>query len=879
MTGVVSGVLGALRLLRRVSLPRLRQHPVRTGLTIAGVMLGVAAVVAVVLVNRSLTQSIASTIDDIAGKTDWQVSSGPAGIDEKYLDVVREVPGVHKITPIIKETVPFATAALSRERAAALKNQQLVILGIHFLGDDEYFRTYRSDELDHIKRDPLVFLNSATNLIISEGFAKKHGYKLHDTIPLLTPAGQQDFTIWGFIRDERMGRALGGTLAIMYYQAAQAAFSRGSLVDQLDVAVAPGEDGAAVRARILKALGPGFEVERPERRTERINKMLGGFNLMLGMGSALSLVVGLFLIFNTVFISVVQRKKEIGILRALGLLRGQLTALFVAEGALLGTVGSALGVLLGLYLSRGLLKLVSGAVSEIYLQVNPDHIVLDRPLLLLCLCGGILGTVLSALWPARSATRIQPVSALRSGNATELLDAAPPRLRRTLGLLSLLLLLASLPLSLLPPVRGVPVAGYLAALCAIVATVLLVPSALVLVRDLSRPLLGRMSSFAARIAGENLCRDLGRATISTAALMIAVGMVTSLAVTLKSFEDSVLNWIDQTVPADLFITSANPFAGAAKNVHMSDEMYPFLGRLPGVVAVDRVRIIDVAFRDGQIKLLSLDWKVNLRRARLTYLSGDAAGADAALSAGTGVVISESFARRFGYQLGDHLQLPSPTGIQDLLIAAVVVDYTSDQGLILMDRAPCERAWLDSKVDTYKLYLDQGADADAIRRAVLSTYGDRFTLYILSNAQFKDELRKILQQAFGLVDVLQLVALIIAVLGVINTMLASVLDRQREIGVLRAVGGLRRQVQQMIMIEAGLMGLCGCVTGVFAGLVVGAILLYSVNTVSLGWRFPFTVPLLAICKLTFIVVAASVAAGYYPARIATREPITKTLKYE
>lgn len=871
--------MGTLRLVFAVSLPRLREHPLRTALTIAGVLLGVAAVVAVALVSRSLTHSIASTIDDIAGKTDWQVSAGPAGLDEGLLDAVRAVPGVYKITPVIKETVPIATAGMAPARAAALHNQQLVVLGIHFLGDDEHFRTYRSSELDEIKRDPLVFLNSPTNLLLSEGFAQKHGYKLRDTIPLLTPAGRKDFTIWGFLRDERLGRAMGGTLAVMYYQAAQVAFERGTLVDQLDVAVQKGEDHEAVRGRILKALGPGYEVERPERRTERVGRLLKGFNLLLGMGSALSLAVGLFLIFNTVFISIAQRKKEIGVLRALGMTRRQLLLLFVAEGALLGTVGSALGVVTGLQMARGLLRVVSRAVSEIYLQVHPEQVVVDRPLLLLCLIGGVVGTVLSSLWPAQQATHAQPVHALRSAATTLTGEESSAGHRRALDLAAALLLLCSAPLCFLPPVRGVPLFGYAAVLCVMTATVLLVPRALLLVRALLRPAVERLFGVEGQLANENLVRDLGRSSISTAALTIAVAMVTSFAVMLKSFEDSILRWVDQTVPADLFITSANPFASAAKNVHITDEMYPFLTGLPGVQAVDRVRIIDLSFRDAQVKLLSLDWKVNLRHARLTYLSGTPKAADAALSAGTGVLISESLAQRFSYHTGDHLQLSAPGGMHDFLIAAVVVDYTSDQGLIVVDRALCSRVWRDSKVDTYKLYLAPGTSSDAVRGAVNAAYGERFTLYILSNAQFKDELRALLRQAFGLVDALQLVALLIAVLGVINTMLASVLDRAREIGVLRAVGGQRRQVHRMIICEAGLMGLAGCAAGVAAGMLVGGILLYVINTVNTGWLWPYSVPILALLKMTATVVVAAALAGWYPARTATHAPITTTLKYE
>lgn len=867
-----------LRLLRSISAPRALQHPIRTLLTLAGTMLGVAVLVAVVLVNRTITQSVTSAIGDVSGKVDLQVRGGPQGLSEELLESLRAVPGVSHATPVIEESasVDPASPSVAPQLRDALRGQRLTILGIHLLEDD-YFRSYKSPEIEEIKRDPLVFLNSSTNLIVSEDFARRFGLHVMDKLWLNTPAGRREFTIWGFIRDERMARAMGGTLAVMYYQAAQVAFQRGDLVDRFDVAVEDGESPQAVRAAIGHALASGVVVEHPERRGERITNLLGSFRQALLIAGALALVAGLFLIYNTVSISVAQRQVEIGTIRALGMTRGQVRGLFTLEGALLGLLGSGLGVLLGLWLSRLMLVELTHEMSEIYLQVHTADVRIDGGLLALGLILGTGGATLSSLWPAHEATRVPSVQALRGVSLAR--DPLPNWRLRPTDLLAAALLLLAWPVAQLPPLGPLPLPGYLALAQVLIAAVLWSPRILLLARDWLRTPLSLLFGVEGQLACENLGRDLRRSTVATSALLLSVAMVTAVAVLSKSFERSMLDWVDQTIPADLFVTSASPFSSNGKSTPMSAELYPSLLHMPEVEAVDPLRIVDFVYRDAEVKLLSFDWAVQRRWARFTFLEGDVDGAESKLKAGTGVLVSENFARRFGAHLGTPITIPSPGGPQELTVAGVIVDYTSDQGILVIDRQVYSRVWRDSRVDTFKLYLRKGADLEQARRRVREQWGDTYNLFILSNREFKEEIRRVLSQIFHLVDALQLVTLLIAVLGIVNTLLAAVLDRTREIGLLRAVGGLRRQVGLAITLEAMLLGLCGGIGGIAAGLFCGEILLKAVNTIQLGWLWQFTLPGWSMLRLLGLVVIGGSLAGCFPALQAARLPVVKALKHE
>jgi putative ABC transport system permease protein len=726
-----------------------------------------------------------------------------------------------------------------------------------------------------IKDDPIAFLNSPTHLILGRKVADRYGLKLHDKVPLATPDGVQQFEVWGLLGEKGVGRAFGGDMAIMYYQAAQVAFARGTQVDRIDVAVKPGQDAEAVAKRLEERLGAGFTADRPERRTDQVNQLMSGLDAGLMMSSLVALLVGIFLIYNTISIGVVQRKRELGILRALGTTRRQTLALFVLEGLLFGVVGSTLGAGLGVGLAKVLLNAVAQTVSEIYVQVAVTNVSVDPKLLAGGFVLGVIGAVVAALVPAREAMRVSPVETLRtSGQAG---GGRPPRGLTRADVGAIVFGLATAGALQLPPWHGSPIGGWAGSLTATLAGAMLCPR---LIRLLMRPLApatARLLGVQGRIAAGNLPRDLARNSVTIGALMIAVAMTVSIGTFMSSFQRSAMNWIDQTLPADLFITASSSMANA-RNVPISAELREPMAKLPGVEALEAVRILDSSFRGWPIKIVASQLQTTLSRANVQFLEGDTAAAKEGVAAGA-VIVSENFSRRFQLHRGDRIALDTPTGPHEFPIVAVIIDYTSDQGTVVLDRSVYDPIWSDSLVDTYKLYLAKGADIEATRRAIADQYGEKYDLFVLTNAEVKNEIVTLLEQTFLVMHALELVAIIIAVLGVVNASLAGVLDRTREIGVLRAIGMLRAQVRKMVMTEAGLVGLTSSIIGFGVGLFLGYILLDYVNLTQTGWYIPFRPPWFAMARTLGLVVVAAVAAGWYPARQAAGLPVTRALEYE
>jgi putative ABC transport system permease protein len=382
---------------------------------------------------------------------------------------------------------------------------------------------------------------------------------------------------------------------------------------------------------------------------------------------------------------------------------------------------------------------------------------------------------------------------------------------------------------------------------------------------LLRPLLARLGRAEATLANENLCRNLLRTSMTVGALTVSVAMASGVSALVGSFVASAVEWIDQSLPADLWISSAG-LPGSPQHMPMSNAFGQELARIHGVAEVERVRVVDINFRGVPTKLASMDIAIYGHWAKLTMLEGRPDEAQRKLERGA-VVVSENFARLFDVHIGDRIPLSTRSGTQSFEVAGVNVDYTSDRGTILIDHAVRVAHWGDDRVGGYKIHLKPSADLERVRTLITERYGEQHDLLVLTNSDLKGQYIALVDQTFSVMRTLELLAVIIAVLGVVNGLLASVLDRVRELGVLRAVGALRRQVQRIVILEGLMIGGAGVIGGTLLGDPVGRVLLHYANVVQTGWYFPYQTPYLALLGVSLLVLAASALAAGFPARHA------------
>jgi putative ABC transport system permease protein len=852
-----------LALLRLVSLRHMVGAPLRSLLTLFGVAVGVATLVGIGAINRSVLEAFRSTVDTVAGKADLVVTGTAVGMEEGLLEQVRAMPGI-----------AHASGGLSVVSAVdGRPGERLYVMGVDFL-DDGHFRDLKGVDRDvGALADDLEFLNSTDRLLLGERYARVRGLKTGDLLRLQTPAGAREFTVHGLLHESGPVKAFGGAVAVMFLPSAQEAFDRVGRLDRVDVAVAAGQDVEAARERLLKGLGVPFEVERPERRGGSVQKMLLSFQMGLNLGSLVALLVGVFLVYNTVSIGVVQRRREIGTLRALGATRQLIRALFTLEAAVFGVLGTAVGLLLGRVLARVALRAVSESISSLYVQVNAQRVEMGPWEVGLGTALGVGGAVFAALRPASLAASVQPVEALRRDAAV---GAGEVSLRSWPVRVGMMLLASIYPCTLIPPpVENFPVGGYLAIFATLMGGTLCAP---LLLRWLHRLYVGpaeRLLGVPGRLAADNFARAPVRTAVPVAALAIGVAMTVGITGFIRSFQASSERWINQSVPADLFVTSSARLAGVRNNP-MAPAMLEGLRALPGVTDVDMVRMLPHDAFGLRIFVISVVMDVYHRHARPTVLEGRMPTPE---ERATGrVTISENLSRRRNLHPGDRFELPTPTGARPLTVGAVIVDYTSDQGAVFLERERFTAYFNDDRVDTFELYVEP-AQREAVRQAVSERYGKTYDLYVLTHAELRDEALGLIDNAFKVTYAMEGLAVLLALLGVINTLLAAVLDRTREIGLLRAVGAARPQVLGLIAGEAGLMGLSGGLLGTAMGAVLGWTVTHAVGEQATGWSFPYQFPLFTALGMLAVSAVCAVAAGLLPARRAAGLDVVEALAWE
>lgn len=851
-------------LLRLVSIRHFIGSPLRTALTVVGVAVGVATLVGITAINRSVMDAFRSTIDTIAGKADLTVAADTSGFPEELLDTVREVPGVLHASGGLTVVAPV------KDRPT----DSLYIVGVDLL-DDGYFRTYESSDTDMTKlADDLEFLNSTDRLMLSERFAEEHGLKTGSTLTLVTPDGAKDFVVHGLLKETGPTKAFGGSVAVMFFGSLQEAFGKGRRFDRIDVAIDKTVGLDVMKARLRKVVGPTIEVDSPDRRGQSVETMVRSFQLGLNLGSAVALLVGVFLVYNTVSIGVVQRRREIGTLRALGATKRRIRLLFTLEAGVLGTLGSLLGLPLGLFIGRGAIAQVSDSVSAIYIRVNAKDVQLGATELIVGTVIGILGSIAAASRPAWVASGVQPVEALRRDVAV---GAGAVQLRSWPTAVGVLLLAGAWPMMQVPPPReNLPIGGYLAVFLVLMGTTMLSP---LLLRVMNRPYRGpghAIFGIAGRLAADNFARAPVRTAVPVGALSIGVSMAITVAAFVGSFQASAEKWIDQAVPADLFVTSSAKVAGVQNtpmNAAIRDELTP----IDGIAETDAVRIFPHDVLGLRVFIISLTPEIYEKRGKPQILSGHLPSWDER-KAGW-VVVSENFARRRNLSVGDSFPVNTPSGQLTYRVSAVIIDYTSDQGSIVVDRKLFTQQFLDDRVDTFHVYLKPGASLEQVRGEITAKLGKKFDLYVLSNAELRTEALNLVSNAFSVSYAMEFVAVVLALLGVVNTLLAAVLDRTREIGLLRAVGAARSHIIRLFAAEAAFIGLTGGVIGVSVGGVVGAIITKVVGVQATGWNFPFIYPWRTAGQMLLVATICAIIAGLYPARRAAKLDVVEALSYE
>jgi putative ABC transport system permease protein len=838
--------MGCFTLLYRLIIRPLFSKPGHALVILFAVALGDASVVAIDLASDAAAGSFHSSMEMLAGKDDLEVTAA-GGVPEAVVARIATLPYALRVSPRIEDHAMIVASG-----------QTVPLIGVDVVAEannaGSMIREATSDEgLQHI--------NDPDAIWATRGLGKSVG----DKIQLLINDQAREYVIRGLIPDSAR---LGTDGILMDIGAAQMATSKSGRVDRILIKTPDSNDFEMWQSRLQRVLPAGLLMNAQGSQTAANRRMLAAFRWNLRMLSCIALLVGAFLIYNAISVSVVRRRADIGTMRALGASRAAVMGAFLFEAALFGTVGSLAALPLGRVLASGAVDMLSTTVNALYVSSRSGTMNISAGSVVLALSAGIGVALFSAFAPAREASMVPPTEAMARGRrefevrVERKRDAVIALVLATLGALA----------ALVPPIGGKPLAGYLSGLLFVASAALLTPLVVHAATSAASSGLRRTLGVEALLASRSLGGSLRRTSVLVAALATAIAMMTSVGIMVGSFRQTVLTWLDGELPADLYIAPAGSMGG---DLHptIAPAVADRIANTPGVESVSRLRAYEIEYEGLPATLAGASQGRNGPRQNMTFLSRrSSADVLRELATGNNAVVSEPFANKHHVKAGDTITLPLGQQRVAFRVIDIFYDYGHEAGFIVLDWGTLLRYLPDAVPTNLAVYLAPGADLERTRAAIQKPIANK-SLMILSNGEIRIQATRVFDQTFAVTYAVEAISIVVAIGGVSGALISIVMDRKREFGVLRFLGGTSAQIRKLILFEAGLIGILANVLGLALGYVLSLVLIYVINKQSFGWTIQFHWPVVVLLGSLSVVYIATVLAGWFPARLAVRlDPI-------
>jgi putative ABC transport system permease protein len=843
-------------MLFKSSLRYLLKHPWQIGLAILGIALGVAMVVSIDLANLSAQRAFELSAETVTGRATHQIVGAPSGIDEEVYRRLRTELGFRESAPLVSGYV----------NSLDYPGLALQVLGVDPLAEAP-FRPYLAPSSTNDMGNMLVFLTTPNAALLPSTTAKAYGIEAGDTLQLEVGTRTVSATVVGLLEgtDESSQNALDG-LIVVDVATAQVWFDMIGKLTSIDLIVPEGAAGEQSLEAIRAILPADTLLENPTQRTQSIKQMTDAFELNLSALSLLALIVGMFLIYNTVTFSVVQRRGLFGTLRCLGVTRTQVFVLTLAESIVVGLIGAVLGLGLGIVLGRGLVGLVTRTINDLYFSVSVRDVVITQGPLLKGFLLGMIATIVAAAVPAFEATFTPPRSVLRRSSFEERVRALIP----WIALAGAVLLALGIGMLWLP--SDDLILSFSALFLITVGAAAVTPLITLLFMQALRPMLGKLFGLLGRMATRDVIASLSRTSIAIAALMIAIAVMSGIGLMVGSFRTTVVNWLDSSLRSNIYI-AAPSLALNRDSAALPQEIIDRIEQTEGVTRVLQHFSTRVPSPEGTTVIMADQFDQRAREVlQMLPNSPDFETIWREFDQGS-VLISEPLSFRRGLGVGDKIRLLTAQGEHDFPIAGVYYDYGSDQGVVLMDLSLYRQYWQDLSVSSVGIDAAPGYDIDELVLRLRNEIGaintsiddrPREVIEVRSNQALRETTLEVFDRTFAITRVLQLLATIVAFVGILAALMALQLERTRELGMLRANGLTPGQLWGVVMSQTGLMGLTAGLLSIPMGIGLAQVLVYVINKRSFGWTLVFHTDVNLFIQSMLVAIVAALLAGLYPA---------------
>lgn len=847
------------------------EHKGRSALAVLGIACGTALYVAISIINAATLEHFAASVGAIAGKATLSVGGPETGFPEETLEVVEKVAGVDRVVPMVH----------ARARVGTRGEQSVTVLGVDMLRESAV-RGYAREGEDLLD-DPLEFLNQADSVLVSRAFAAEHHLVIGAPLTLTTADGPHAFTVRGVLAGAGATSAFGGRVVLMDIDAARVSFGKEGRTDRLDVVAKRGADAEALERDVAAAVGPALRAERPSEQTEAFRKMVAAYQEVLAGLARLALVVAVFLVGSTMSVAVAERRKEIGVLRAIGATRAAILAMFLATSLALGVAGALLGLPLGRALAEVLVGAVSRSVALTFATpIEPGTLRLPLDVAVAALASGAVSSLIGGILPALRASQVPCVEALRPKDVE---SAQAPRTAIAPCVLGFALLAYVGVASALeidwrsPLLRGSTLTvAYVGG--ALVAPWLSAAALRALARIVGATRLSRVSFVHLALAS---IASTSRRTTGATSLIAALMLVLLMTATHASFRGTLSTSTAKMLTADLWISENGLFMNG-DSAPIRADLKTEIDAVPGV---DRARGGAYAERmlklhhEGRTLVLKAWDRVDPRLAPIVTTDDSGPAAVRALFDGAAptVLVSENFVAHFGKRRGDHLTLDTPSGPVDFVIGGVILEFASPEGTLYVSRDVYRRLWRDEAVTMFYAFVTPGEEPARVRDRIDAALGQRRGVITAITSEARTMTARVLDDAFAYTRAIEVSALVVGLFGLLGTMLVTLLERRRELGVLRAIGASRAQIGAMVVFEIAMVGAAASVTALVLGTYLARVWLAGAVAHDVGWPITVEIPAVATALTLASGVLVGIVVGAVGASRASRVPLREALAHE
>lgn len=835
----------------RASWRHLLRHPWLMGLLILGVALGVAVVVSVDLANTSAGRAFSLSVENVTGRTTHHIIGGPTGFPESLYTELRLDLGIRASAPAMEGYVEA-------------RGETLRLLGLDPFAE----AGFRGEVSGVTQENAERLITDPAAMLMAETTARRMGIEPGDSLLLEVPGQVREMTVVGLLSAEGQSDAAMEGLVIADIATAQETLGRIGRLDRIDLILPEGDPSVSA---IEAWLPPGVKLVTAQARSSATSQMTRAFRLNLQSMSFLALIVGMFLIYNTMTFAVLRRRNMIGTLRVLGVTRQEVFVQVLIEAVLVGLVGTVVGLALGYLLAQGLVRMVTSTINDLYFVLVVNQLLVSPLPFVKGLALGVGASIAAAIPPALEATWSPPQTAQRRS----IVESRVHVLVRWLFVGGLLIMLAAWGLLGLPSKSLI--LGFAAMFLLILGFSLATPVLVIIVARLAGRLFGLVAGIPGRLSARGVAVALSRTGIAIAALCVAVSATVGVGVMIGSFRATVDDWITQTLQSDIYVSVPHPVASRADGT-LPPEVRGRLDRIEGITGMTLRRLVQVESPMGPTQLLAIQPPENTFRG-YRLKKGDPNTLWPPFEKGEVVLVSEPYAYRHEVTVGDRVSLMTASGLEEFKVGGVFYDYSADQGMVMMHLNQYQQHWNDPDISSVGLDIEAGTSVDAVLADIRAELADIPRVLVRATGEIRETSLDVFDRTFTITNVLRMLATLVAFVGVLSAMMALQLERTRELAVLRATGITPRQLWGMVSTQTGLMGLTAGLLALPLGLLMSSVLIDVINTRSFGWSMQTTIPWHTLGEALLIALGAALLAGIYPAWRMARTPPAAALREE